>query len=251
MLNKIVFFILILFPFISWGQFEHEKILALSLEGASKTISADLDLDGDLDFVVCANESGKIFALENEGNGNFKTPQVICKYQDELTNIFVEDLNGDLFPEVLFSANDVGWFENSGDGTFGPIQILSTDERAFDISSMDVNQDGKNDILISSYANEQFSWFRNLNGNSFASAQLIISDNEPRKILLEDLTGDGKKVVACFDRLSGSSDLEINESETIHVTGHYEEHITTASNESPCPAETITVFYADSWHADH
>ncbi len=64
-------------------------------------------------------------------------------------------------------------------------------------------------------------------------------------------TGSGERIVVCFDRLPNSSDLEVPESETIHVTGQYEEHTTVANDASPCPAETITVFYADGWHGSH
>ena len=69
--------------------------------------SADVDLDGDLDILICAtNDNIEAVLFENDGNGNFTENYSIIDSQDRsFWEAEFYDLNGDNYPDLVVDGN--------------------------------------------------------------------------------------------------------------------------------------------------
>lgn len=92
-------------------------------------------------------------------------------------------LNDDAFLDVAISSDTgstVEWYKNNGDGTFtdmGALIAIAPADLSFaeGIEIADINNDGDNDILATSYVNDNLVWFENNGDETFQNA-VEISD---------------------------------------------------------------------------
>jgi|GEM_PF-6825151 len=159
--------------------------------------AADLDNDGDTDFVTSSSLGAQLY--ENFAHFNYlRTPF------DAVNTVALElaDLNGDGFIDPIFAESFSGivWYQTSlagGDslafGNSNSIAALDQDPR--DVIATDLDGDGDPDIAAVSRNDDKVVWYENrLNEatNDFGSEQLVsnIADG-PVKVLSGDLDGDG------------------------------------------------------------
>lgn len=170
---------------------------------------ADIDHDGDQDFVVASNLDDKIGWIENHSNGSFSTyhnvsSNVLSVKDVETTDI---DNDGDLDILTVSRLNPfVIWFENLGNGTFDTIgNIISNNSYDF-VHATDVNNDGNIDVISASYYNDEISWFENLGGGIFNSTANLITNSADgaSSIFAADLNNDG------FNDIISSSSISEN-----------------------------------------
>jgi len=168
---------LYLFTRTGFSSFQQSFIATLDADSSGMTdyglgfTSADLDNDGDIDFLENINVEftegywvAKGNAYLNDGAGNF------AKVQDafDFSTIFnhwtlaksstLADVDGDGFPDMLASEQSSGGTVNSmvyllkgkGDGTFqAPVHVFTTNRLpATHMTLGDFNNDGKVDALI-------------------------------------------------------------------------------------------------------
>jgi hypothetical protein len=120
--------------------------------------TADFNKDGHADLAVLS-ESGDLLIYLGKGDGTFQDPVVTAtgaKYQMNVTNFAIGDVNSDGFPDLLLYGVFSGDYAASilmgnGDGTFqaaAPVAGLPTDsEMDQQFILADLNGDGKLDIL--------------------------------------------------------------------------------------------------------
>jgi len=118
----------------------------------------DYDLDGDLDLAIAGWYGGSVL-YQNNGDGTF-ADVTLTALDVDMTQMrafsprFV-DMDGDLYPEILWVADFGGskYFVNNGDGTF--TEQTATAGTGFDSNGMgntfgDYNNDGRLDWYVTS-----------------------------------------------------------------------------------------------------
>lgn len=162
------------------GNFGPEQIILIDQpEFVTTVITEDIDTDGDLDLIV---EFGTYFYdrivwFENlDGIGSFSDEILLINEDIRLTPPLLVDIDNDGLLDIL-TAHDmldpakIIWFKNLGNVTFGSEQIIyefdfysSDNTSVSDMNFVDVNLDGKEDILFDA-VNDSFYfsyWLENL-----------------------------------------------------------------------------------------
>lgn len=121
---------------------------------ANHVAVADVDGDGDADFVVANGRAGATEASEvyrNNGSGTFSRADIPGT---EVTGntVDVGTINSDGFPDLVISASDaVGavLLASSGPGTWNVIELpLTADNSAFDAQLANLVGDARDDLLV-------------------------------------------------------------------------------------------------------
>ncbi len=115
---------------------------------------ADVDNDGDLDFVGGNLVGyGEVYWVENNGGFSF-TEHVIDNSFDSPFSVYPYDLNGDGYLELVASSRDddkVSYYLNNGDGTFGTeLPLIPNVGFPRNTFFLDVDNDGDGDIITNS-----------------------------------------------------------------------------------------------------
>lgn len=191
------------------GDFGPEQIITNNVSGISKSVhAADLDDDGDLDILYSSiNDEGIGWIENNDGLGNFGTPQDITTNTDLPRSAFATDIDGDGDMDVLSASsqdNKIAWYENTnGQGNFGSQQIITTEAtEANSVYATDVDGDGDMDVLSASLDDNKVAWYENTDGQgAFGPQQIITTIAEgATSVFAIDLDGDDN-----IDVLSASS----------------------------------------------
>ena len=163
------------------GNFENSELIYVPSTNYIEHF-AFLDFDNDTDLDILVSETGLIDTtlnwLENSGEGNFNTPQFLLETTPFDTEFKLADLDNDGNTDLLWAHNNgpakLIWFKNTGNSLFGPEQLIyqfdfiqSGWTSINDIQLVDINTDGKKDIVITSYNEdnpnpESHTWFENL-----------------------------------------------------------------------------------------
>ncbi|MGE0142652.1 MAG: FG-GAP repeat domain-containing protein [Planctomycetota bacterium] len=123
---------------------------ALGREGLA---TGDLDRDGNLDFVVRGRW------LRNPGSTSARMPAAWSEHVIDPSRVDVDfkacvaDIDGDQFPDVLFSSSentaDIAWYRHGGDptATWSRHVIEANVNRAHTLQVADVDSDGDADVV--------------------------------------------------------------------------------------------------------
>ena len=179
--------------------FDSERVLNTRFEVPADSTMADVDGDGDLDWVGVEREAARAVWSENVGGARFGPLQWIGSGPIAVStqSIRMADLDGDGDLDALgtranpFIDDPVGWYENMGGGRWGPYQVLTTvGSSGFHGRAQDLDGDGDQDVVYVSSAFDVL-WIENVGGGSFGSP-VILATNPGGVMNLElgDLNGD-------------------------------------------------------------
>jgi hypothetical protein len=176
-----------------------------------QAVSADLNGDGRMDWVVCefGNLIGALTWLENKGDSGFV--RHIIRAVPGAIRVIVNDYNHDGLPDlwVLFAQGDEGifLFTNQGKGQFSEQTVLrfppSYGSSYFELA--DFNKDGYPDILYTSGDNADFSpvlkpyhgvYIYLNDGQNHFSQRYFFPINGCYKAVARDFDGDGDLDIA-------------------------------------------------------
>ena len=175
--------------------------------------SADLNGDGEIDWVVCEFGfiKGELSWLENKGDGRYE--KHVLRSTPGAIRVVVQDYNHDGLPDlwVLFAQGDEGIFlyTNKGHGQFTEQRILTFPpcygSTYFELD--DFNGDGHPDILYTCGDNGDFSTvlkpyhgvyiFQN-NGHEHFTRRYFFPMNGCYRAMARDFDGDGDLDIACI-----------------------------------------------------
>lgn len=189
--------------------------ILLSLSGTIHTPVADMDADGDLDFVaLVSQEWEETYVFENDGKAGFTARMIYGSTNEDFgsSGSYLFDLDGDGDLDILYTNGDsfdylppgprpwhgIQWLENKGGLKFDYHRI---DDFAGAASAQgaDVDGDGDMDIVLTSSLNQdEFStdasmiWFENDGEMNFTRRDISKDNALLMVIAVGDMNGDGK-----------------------------------------------------------
>ena len=105
-------------------------------------------------------------------------------------------VDNDTFPDIVVSTtigNSVYWLKNDGTGVFTLqiTEISSTLDSAGGVAIADLNGDGFNDVVTTSYNDNKLVWFANDGLGNFGSEQIISSSvTGPSQVYVRQIDGN-------------------------------------------------------------
>lgn len=183
------------------GSANWEKHIIADSMGISNESPGFIDIDGDgrLDLLCGDYETRQIVWLQaptKKGETEWKRHPLSAP-NAEATDRFSHgigygDINGDGIDDVVIPQ---GWFEgkadkSSGDWAFHPADL---GEDASHMQILDINGDGRNDVLSASAHGLGVWWHEQLKDGSFKTHLMSTTTAQTHSTIMADLDGDGKK----------------------------------------------------------
>lgn len=172
--------VVLLIAKISFAQigFGDENIISTNAINNYQSLLYDIDQDGDLDAISVSIDDNKVAWYENDGLGNFGAENIISNSLSGTVQL--GDLNGDGWAEIVILGYSgtyecAVYYQNMGGYFSTTASILPvTASSAYFLDIADLDNDGDNDILISSLAAGNVYLLEN-DGNANFSSQIITS----------------------------------------------------------------------------
>jgi len=170
-----------------------------TFNGASSVYGADIDGDGNTDVVGAAYDADDIAWWQNvDGSGTNWVKHIVDSAFDGARAVCVAYVNSDGFADIIgaaYNADDITWWQNvDGSGTnWIEHTVNSFFNGANSIYAADVNSDGFEDILATSYFADSIVWWENNDGSgaSWTARTIANSFDGANAVCAADLDGDG------------------------------------------------------------
>jgi hypothetical protein len=169
-----------------------------------------IEQESPIDKTITISENAEIIATV--GNSDFdntvrdsvhiypvgSSQQILDNGASEDVETADIDMDGNI--DIVATGGDPGenviWFKNQGNGSFGEAIIISGEAKAgADIATGDIDNDGDIDVATASYWNDEegkIAWYEN-DGNGNFGPQQIIEENllRPQAVAIADMDQDG------------------------------------------------------------
>ncbi|MBN2441204.1 MAG: VCBS repeat-containing protein, partial [Spirochaetales bacterium] len=162
--------------------------------------TADVNRDGRNDVIVTIpyDTPEGVYVFLNQGNGQFAAPAIYPADLYQYT-LLCEDLNGDLYPDILTSQSDIILLFNNGDGTFAD-PVYYDDIYASHSSLWDFEADGDKDILAGT--GSALSMMINNGSGKFIKGKDYPILPDSQMVFACDLNNDGLNELASLGRVA-------------------------------------------------
>ena len=174
---------------------------------------ADVDHDGRADVVTANAAAGTVSVLIGDGSGGLDGKRDFAAGAG-VSALAIADVNGDGNLDLLAASATTGViFVLRGDGNGGFASPSSfTTAGAVDVIAVDINQDGKPDMVTPNGAANSLSVRLNTTPNgsstvSFSASSSFATGSNPRMAVGADLNGDGKQDLVTTNAGNGTSTL--------------------------------------------
>ncbi|OED43943.1 hypothetical protein AB833_02655 [Chromatiales bacterium (ex Bugula neritina AB1)] len=173
--------------------------------GHGSVATADLDGDGNIDFVTNSTAGAAMLAIHyGDGSGNF-TSDFADTFGGKLTadNVHITDIDTDGDPDIVIGGwgHSVKVFDNNGGRNFTEGLVIPIDSSAggamYILVAEDLNEDGAPDLVSATANNPSIIEVRLNDGSGgFGSATTYTGSTGARHGVVFDINADGKKDVA-------------------------------------------------------
>lgn len=205
------------------GVFAGPHLLAAS-EDLSEIAAADMDGDGDLDFVSASSSHDRVAWYEDEGNHQFVGHTLTSSFAG-VNKVLTADLDSDGDMDILatsMTANVLMWFENQG-ASFEAHSVTTFGYSVREARVADMDGDGDTDIVAASTAFGRIQWLENVGQEKFLEHKLVDNADAATGLDLADVDWDGDLdvVVSSYSNSTFTGSLIWYEnSSTIPLTRH-------------------------------
>ena len=161
---------------------------------------ADVNGDGQPDLISANSNDGTLTVLTNNGNGGFGLNATLT-VGSAPSSVIAVDVNSDGKPDLISAnANDgtLTVLTNNGDGSFSldaTLNVgLSSGSSPENVVAVDVNGDGKLDLVSADFGDDTLTVLINDGNGGFASSSTFsvgVAGSEPNAVAAADVNGDG------------------------------------------------------------
>jgi len=185
------------------GTFEAVGTAALGGESARDVEVGDLDGDGRLDLVVSLVVAGRnphLAVLRQQTDGRFAAPMLLSTGSlFGATAVALGDVNGDGRMDIVATTggNSPTWFAvfyQAADGSFPPATQVPTHDGPWGVRVVDVDKDGRADIVISHRGHDLVGIYLQRAGGTLSREELYDAPSGPvcvQNLAVSDVDGDG------------------------------------------------------------
>lgn len=192
--------------------FGEKTLVTPNLTRVNSFIFADMDGDGDTDIVATRSTGttssavNELFWLKNLGDNTFSTKNIIASNYLQIKSVQLLDVDEDGIKDLVVGENHaLSWVKSMGGGFFGTKQLLPFPHYLTNIKVADINNDGRDDIIIAQLSGDVIMWTRNDGGGQFSFAGTIfLAPENIHSYDIADLDEDG--VTDLFISMGGASD---------------------------------------------
>lgn len=160
---------------------------------------ADIDGDGDIDFIVGSANGSYVHVFKGDGLGGLVQTQNLVA-GERVRGICLADFENDGDPDIIatsFVANRVALFTNDGSGKFGLLpETLDTGDGEWSCAAGDMNADGLMDVTIGARTSNELTVLLSNGDGSFTESIRVPADGDPWMLAAGDLDRDGDVDIA-------------------------------------------------------
>jgi len=185
------------------GTFQPAAVFGAG-KSTHRIIAGDWNRDGKLDLATTGSEGASV--LLGNGNGTFKPP-VAYAAGESLEGILSGDWNGDGkldLATITGTGTALGTVHvliGKGDGTFLPAQHYGAHHTgASTVLSVDLDHDGKLDLVMSGGYLSRMGWMRGNGDGTFLAPIDHLTEQSPVGVFYGDWNQDGQPDLALIHR---------------------------------------------------
>jgi hypothetical protein len=190
----------------STGQFAEVDVPVTDAAGRTWTCKAiaalDLNRDGNPDLVALAADDDQIVFLYGDGHGRISSTVRQTLPQKAYRTMATGDVTGDGLADVVLVGEALDVYPGTGTGGLGPVRTSARYDPSHlqeGVAIGDVNSDGRNDVVVTEYANWPNTivavYAQASNGTLPYTPAVTATADLPRKTLIADLDHNGHKEV--------------------------------------------------------
>jgi len=172
-------------------------------------VIADLNGDGNTDFVVSSSQSTTTNVFFGNGDGTLQAPVEITSNSFKAT---VADVNNDGNPDLLeVDGANLKVFLNAGGGTFGlPTLYTTGGNYPSSLAIADINGDGNLDAVIANQNSNNAAVLLGDGSGAFGAATVFTVNQVPIDLTVGDFNSDGKLDIATSGYNDGTYAVLLN-----------------------------------------
>jgi hypothetical protein len=205
------------------GGFAVEATLYVGSYGASWPDSvavADVNGDGKPDLISANSNDGRLTVLTNNGSGGFGLNATLTVGTAPAC-VIAADLRGSGKPDLISANASDGTLTvltNNGHGVFGSNAVfnvgLSSGSSPECVVAVDVNGDGKLDLVSANFGDDTLTILTNNGSGGFGPGITLsvgVAGSEPNSVTAADINGDGKPDLISANFGTGQLSVLVNE----------------------------------------